>query len=157
LGAGMASYVFNRASRIFLVTGPVTTIPSAWRGDAVNCIPNLASAKTGVFNTLRSSSQALHPPAEPGGAQRPRKPASSRHRTHEKLDRLPPTARSPRLDTPSWKCWNTRYRIRGKCRISQSTRREHWKPHIYYRRTPIPGTSPERCLGISKSPALLIR
>ena len=35
-GAGTAAYVSNRAVRMFSLTGPVTTMPSACRGDATN-------------------------------------------------------------------------------------------------------------------------
>ncbi len=35
-GAGIASYVLNSANLMFSVTGPVTTIPSACRGEATN-------------------------------------------------------------------------------------------------------------------------
>jgi len=35
-GAGTAAQVFSRPSRMFRETGPVTSRPSAWRGDATN-------------------------------------------------------------------------------------------------------------------------
>ena len=48
------------------VTGPVTSRPSAWRGEATNWMPKRPRSKTRVSSTLMSASQALHPPAKPG-------------------------------------------------------------------------------------------
>lgn len=63
-GSGTASKVSSTAVFIFLDTGPVTTIPSAWRGEATKLIPNRARSKKGVARTFRSASQALQPAAE---------------------------------------------------------------------------------------------
>jgi len=45
LRSAMASYVYNRAVFIFLDAGPVTTMPSAWRGDAIKLMPKRARSK----------------------------------------------------------------------------------------------------------------
>src|SRR5712692_1724412 len=63
LGGGIASYVFFSASRMFSVTGPVMSSPSACRGEATYWMPKRARSKTGVPSTLTSASQPLHPPA----------------------------------------------------------------------------------------------
>src|SRR3954451_14853009 len=49
---------------MFAVTGPVTTRPSAWRGEATNWIPNRPRSKTTVPSTFRSASAELSPPAD---------------------------------------------------------------------------------------------
>src|SRR5574337_981519 len=59
----MAAYVFSTASRMFAVTGPVISRPSAWRGDATYWIPNRPRSNTTVPSTLTSASQPLQPPA----------------------------------------------------------------------------------------------
>ena len=48
---------------MFSVTGPVTTMPSACRGEATNWMPNRPRSKTTVPRTFRSASAALPPPA----------------------------------------------------------------------------------------------
>jgi hypothetical protein len=48
---------------MFSVTGPVTSKPSAWRGDATNWMPNRPRSNTTVFSTFTSDSQPLQPPA----------------------------------------------------------------------------------------------
>src|SRR5262250_3189533 len=63
-GAGTAAYVSSNADRIFSVTGPVITTPSACRGEATNWMPNRPRSKTTVLSTFRSDSQALQPPAD---------------------------------------------------------------------------------------------
>ena len=64
LGAGVASQVASSASRMFSVTGPVTTRPSAWRGEATNWIPKRERSNWTLPAALSSASQPLHPPAE---------------------------------------------------------------------------------------------
>src|SRR5229473_3264368 len=63
LGGGIASQVFFSARRMFSVTGPVMSSPSACRGEATNWMPKRAKSKTGVPSTFTSDSQPLQPPA----------------------------------------------------------------------------------------------
>jgi hypothetical protein len=63
LGSGTASYVFRSASRMFSLSAPVISRPSAWRGDATNWMPKRLRSQPTVFSTFTSSSQALQPPA----------------------------------------------------------------------------------------------
>jgi hypothetical protein len=62
-GSGVASWHFRSARRMFSVTGPVTMIPSAWRGEATNSMPKRPRSKKMVVKTFKSASQALQPPA----------------------------------------------------------------------------------------------
>src|SRR6266446_2523948 len=62
-GGGTASHVFFKASRMFSVTGPVISRPSACRGEATYWIPKRPRSKTGVPSTLTSALQALQSPA----------------------------------------------------------------------------------------------
>ncbi len=62
-GGGTASQVFCSASRMFSVTGPVISRPSAWRGEATNWMPKRPMSQPIVPSTLTSASQALQPPA----------------------------------------------------------------------------------------------
>ena len=48
---------------MFFGTGPVTSRPSACRGEATNWMPNRPRSKPTVLSTLVSASQALQPPA----------------------------------------------------------------------------------------------
>ena len=63
-GAGVASQVSTSAERMFSVTGPVTTTPSAWRGDATNWMPKRERSNCMFPAALSSASQPLHPPAD---------------------------------------------------------------------------------------------
>jgi len=63
-GAGTASYVDWSARRMFSEWAPVTSSPSAWRGEATNWTPKRARSQPTEFSTLVSSSQPLQPPAE---------------------------------------------------------------------------------------------
>lgn len=49
---------------MFSDTGPVTIIPSAWRGEGAMSIPNLPISKFTFEQAFNSISQALHPPAD---------------------------------------------------------------------------------------------
>lgn len=49
---------------MFSVTGPVTTTPSAWRGEATNWIPKRDRSNCTLPAALSSASQPLQPPAE---------------------------------------------------------------------------------------------
>jgi hypothetical protein len=62
-GIGNRFVGFNSACRMLAVTGPVTSRPSACRGEATNWMPYCPRSNTSVFNTLVSASQALQPPA----------------------------------------------------------------------------------------------
>jgi hypothetical protein len=64
LGPGVASYVCIKAVFILREMGPVTTMPSAWRGEATKLMPNRARSKNGVAKTFKSASQALQPAAD---------------------------------------------------------------------------------------------
>ena len=48
---------------MFSLTGPVTTSPSACRGEATNWMPKRPMSKTMVPKTFKSASQALQPAA----------------------------------------------------------------------------------------------
>src|SRR5690606_8191348 len=47
---------------MFLVTGPVTTSASAWRGDATTRTPKRSASYTGPNAAANSASHALHDP-----------------------------------------------------------------------------------------------
>lgn len=49
---------------MFFVIGPVRTMPSACRGEAVNSMPNRPMSKLTFPQAANSASQALQPPAE---------------------------------------------------------------------------------------------
>jgi len=49
---------------MFSVTGPVTTRPSAWRGEATNWTPKRERSNWMLPAALSSASQPLQPPAE---------------------------------------------------------------------------------------------
>ena len=44
---------------MFSLTGPVTTMPSAWRGEATNWMPNRPMSKTTVPSTFKSASAGI--------------------------------------------------------------------------------------------------
>ena len=64
LGSGVDRKVSSSAFAIFLVTGPVITTPSAWRGEATKSIPYLPMSKFALEQALSSISHELQPPAE---------------------------------------------------------------------------------------------
>src|SRR5205823_1229734 len=63
LGEGVASNVLARGTAMFLVTGPVTSTASAWRGEATRRTPKRSASYTGPNVETTSSSQPLHDPA----------------------------------------------------------------------------------------------
>lgn len=48
---------------MFLVTGPVTSSMSAWRGEATKWMPKRSMSCTGLLSAMISISQPLHEPA----------------------------------------------------------------------------------------------
>ena len=79
-GSGIASYAVRSAARMRVVTGPVTSRTSAWRGEATIPRPYRAMSTTGLETSVSSCSQPLHEPqstwriaSEPGARGR-RKP-----------------------------------------------------------------------------------
>ncbi len=63
-GAGVASQVACSAARMFSETGPVTTMPSAWRGEATNWIPKRPRSNWTFPLAFSSASHPLQPAAE---------------------------------------------------------------------------------------------
>jgi len=68
-GAGVASQVASSAVRMLRLTAPVTTMPSAWRGEATNWMPKRERSKTTLPRACSSASQ---PPQLPATTERSR-------------------------------------------------------------------------------------
>src|SRR3990170_1297389 len=63
LGPGVASHVFRRGFAMLWVTTPVTSNPSAWRGEATSLTPIRSASWTGPKQEPISISHPLHDPA----------------------------------------------------------------------------------------------
>ena len=109
---------------MFSVTGPVTTIPSACRGDATNWMPNRPISKTTVPRTFRSASRHCT-----AGADLPEFQRAAEEPAHLPVQRLHELERSPlrrpdlRASAPasrwSWLKWIAPSRAglaRSRCR-----------------------------------------